>query len=191
MAAFDTFIDRASQPNWNVVVFDTAPTGHTLRLLELPMDWSQQLDVKVFASVETTAADDVAKQNFAQVIGMMRDPAQSTFAYAMYPESTPMLEASCAAQELGTVGVPPSLVVANKFIRPSKPRRPLHGRGALCRRSIWRRSTSASPSRCWKSRCGPTKSRDLTYWPSSVTSSTGRRQTPPSSGSKRNWPVSR
>jgi arsenite/tail-anchored protein-transporting ATPase len=60
MAAFDTFIDRASQPDWNLVVFDTAPTGHSLHRLELQMDWSQQLDVTVFASVEATAADDVA-----------------------------------------------------------------------------------------------------------------------------------
>ncbi len=116
MAAFDKFIDYASRPDWDVVVFDTAPTGHTLRLLELPMDWSKQLDVKVFASVETTAADDVAKQRFAQVIAMMRDPAQSTFAFVMYPESTPILEAWRAAQELSTVGVPTGLVVANQVI---------------------------------------------------------------------------
>ncbi|MGE5378193.1 MAG: TRC40/GET3/ArsA family transport-energizing ATPase, partial [Bacteroidota bacterium] len=51
MAAFDKFIEYASQEGWNAVVFDTAPTGHTLRLLELPVDWSKQIDVKVFASV--------------------------------------------------------------------------------------------------------------------------------------------
>ena len=100
MAAFDKFIDFASQSDWQAVVFDTAPTGHTLRLIELPMDWSQQIDVKVFASVDTSAADDVAKQRFGQVIEMMRDPAQSTFAFVMYPESTPIMEAWRAAQEL-------------------------------------------------------------------------------------------
>ena len=116
MAAFDRFIDFASQSEWQVIVFDTAPTGHTLRLIELPMDWSQQLDVKVFASVETTAADDVAKQRFAQVIEMMRDPDQSTFAFVMYPESTPILEAFRASQELQTVGIKPGLIVANQVI---------------------------------------------------------------------------
>ena len=117
MAAFDLFIDFASQAQWDSIVFDTAPTGHTLRLLELPMDWSKQIDVKVFASVDTTAADDVAKQRFGRVIDMMRDPAQSTFAFVMYPESTPILEAYRAAQELSTVGIEPGLVVAN-FVIP-------------------------------------------------------------------------
>ena len=116
MAAFDKFIEYASQDEWQAVVFDTAPTGHTLRLLELPVDWSKQLDVKIFASVDTSAADDVAKQRFGKVIEMMRDPEQSTFAFVMYPEATPILEAWRAARELGTVGIQPGLVVANMVI---------------------------------------------------------------------------
>jgi arsenite-transporting ATPase len=116
MAAFDKFIDFASQADWQAIVFDTAPTGHTMRLIELPMDWSQQIDVKVFASVDTTAADDVAKRRFGDVIDMMRDPARSTFAFVMYPESTPILEAYRAVEELRTVGIEPGLVVANLVI---------------------------------------------------------------------------
>jgi arsenite-transporting ATPase len=120
MAAFDQFIDYASQSDWDAVVFDTAPTGHTMRLLELPLDWSQQIDVKVFASVDGSAADDVAKQRFGRVIEMMRDPAQSTFAFVMYPEATPILEAWRAAKELETVGIHPGLVVANFVIPPEQ-----------------------------------------------------------------------
>jgi arsenite-transporting ATPase len=120
MAAFDKFIDYASQDDWDVAVFDTAPTGHTLRLLELPVDWSKQLDVKIFASVDTNAANDVAKQRFGKVIEMMSDPEQSTFAFVMYPEATPLLEAWRASQELGTVGVHPGLTVANMVIPPEQ-----------------------------------------------------------------------
>lgn len=116
MAAFDKFIEYASLDEWQAVIFDTAPTGHTLRLLELPVDWSKQIDVKIFASVEATAADDVAKQRFGKVIEMMRDPEQSTFAFVMYPEATPILEAWRAARELGTIGIQPGLVVANQVI---------------------------------------------------------------------------
>ncbi len=116
MAAFDQFINYASQTDWDAIVFDTAPTGHTLRLLELPLDWSKQLDVKVFASVDTAAADDVAKQRFAQVIDMMRDPERSTFAFVMYPEATPIVEAYRASEELRALGIPTGLVVANLVI---------------------------------------------------------------------------
>jgi len=119
IAAFDRFIEFASAGDWEVVVFDTAPTGHTLRMLELPLDWSKQLDVKVFASVDTAAADDVAKQRFAGVIDMMRNPQRSTFAFVMYPESTPIIEAYRASQELATLGIPTGLTVAN-FVIPAE-----------------------------------------------------------------------
>lgn len=118
IAAFDKFIDYASQEGWDAVVFDTAPTGHTLRLLELPIDWSAQIDVKVFASVEASAADAAVKARFENVIAMMRDPDRSTFAFVMYPETTPIMEAYRAVKELETVGVRPSLVVANQVLDP-------------------------------------------------------------------------
>jgi arsenite-transporting ATPase len=116
MAAFDKFIEYAAQDEWQVTVFDTAPTGHTLRLLELPVDWSKQIDIKIYASVDSTAADDIAKARFSRVIERLRDPAQSTFAYVMYPESTPIIEAYRAAEELRTVGIAPALAVANQVL---------------------------------------------------------------------------
>ena len=119
IAAFDRFIEFAAGEEWDVIVFDTAPTGHTMRMLELPIEWSKQIDVKAFASVDTTVADDQAKQRFGQVIAMMRDPRQSTFAFVMYPESTPISEAFRAAEELKTLGIQPGLVVANQVIPAS------------------------------------------------------------------------
>ena len=120
MAAFDRFIDYASQDDWDVVIFDTAPTGHTLRLLELPMDWSSQIDIKVFASVDTNAADDVAKRRFGDVIAMMRDPQRSTFAFVMYPEATPIIEAYRASEELVTLGIQTGLVYSNYVLPPEQ-----------------------------------------------------------------------
>lgn len=118
MAAFDRFIEYATEDNWEAVVFDTAPTGHTLRLLELPLDWSAQLDVKVFASAETATVDDVARQRFERVIDLMRDPDKSTFAFVLYPEATPILEAYRASQELESLGIPTGLVFANFVLPP-------------------------------------------------------------------------
>ncbi len=116
IAAFDKFIEYASLDMWEMVVFDTAPTGHTMRMLELPMDWSKQIDVKVFGSVDGNAADDITKQRFNKVIDRMRDPEQSTFAFVMYPEATPILEAFRAVEDLSTVGIAPNLVIANMVI---------------------------------------------------------------------------
>ena len=132
IAAFDQFIEYAAGDQWDVIVFDTAPTGHTLRMLELPIEWSKQIDVKAFASVDTVVADDVAKQRFGQVIDMMRDPRRSTFAFVMYPESTPIIEAFRAAEELKTLGIRPGLVVANLVIPPSDAATPY----ALARRAM-------------------------------------------------------
>merc|ERR1712193_533986 len=46
MAAFQKFIEYANIEDFDVIVFDSAPTGHTLRLLELPLNWSNQIQVK-------------------------------------------------------------------------------------------------------------------------------------------------
>src|SRR5690606_25628983 len=106
MAAFDRFIEYATEDQWDAVVFDTAPTGHTLRLLELPLDWSAQLDMKVFATAEASTVDELAQQRFKRVIDMMRDPDKSTFAFVLYPEATPILEADRASRELAGLGIP-------------------------------------------------------------------------------------
>ncbi len=118
MAAFDRFIEFAAQGTWDAIVFDTAPTGHTLRLLQLPVDWSKQLDIKVFASVDGDAADGATKRRFSDVIARMRDPTRSTLAFVMYPEATPIIEAYRASQELHGLGIPTGLVVANFVIPP-------------------------------------------------------------------------
>ncbi len=143
IAAFDLFIDYAAQERWEVIVFDTAPTGHTLRMLELPMDWSKQLDVKVFASVDGAAADDVAKARFGGVIELMRDPRQSTFAFVLYPEATPILEAARAADELSTLGIKPGLVVANYVLSAAAATTPF----GQARRAIQARYLAELPAR--------------------------------------------
>lgn len=117
MATFEKFIELVTLKNFKVIVFDTAPTGHTLRLLELPVDWSKQLEIKTFTSAGETEVDRITKSRFKEVIDMMQDINQTTFSFVMYPESTPIEEASQAMEELLTIGVPTSLVVAN-FILP-------------------------------------------------------------------------
>jgi arsenite-transporting ATPase len=72
MAAFQRFIDLSRSEGFDVIVFDTAPTGHTLRLLELPMDWSDQIRLKAGVGSGMSAADRTQKERFDQAVSMMQ-----------------------------------------------------------------------------------------------------------------------
>ncbi|MGM0471578.1 MAG: ArsA family ATPase [Bacillota bacterium] len=115
MASFNKFIDYTEADEYEVIVFDTAPTGHTLRLLELPMNREQQLEFK--ASIDTnTQADLESQQRFQKVISKLQDPQQTTFSFVVYPETTPILEAHRVVEELKTVDVETQLVIANQIL---------------------------------------------------------------------------
>lgn len=116
MATFEKFIEFATRKDFEVIVFDTAPTGHTIRLLELPVSWNKQLEIKTFTSTGETEVDKVTKSRFKEVIDMMQDKSQTTFSFVMYPELTPIEEAARAVTELKTIGVPTSLIVANLIL---------------------------------------------------------------------------
>ncbi|WP_135822224.1 arsenical pump-driving ATPase [Halostella litorea] len=113
MAALEKFVSYFDEDGYDVVVFDTAPTGHTLRLLELPSDWKGFMDL---GSLTRGAAPESADR-YDDVIETMQDPARSTFAFVMSPEYTPMMEAYRAAEDLrDQVGIETSLVVANYLL---------------------------------------------------------------------------
>jgi len=116
MAAFQKFVELASSDDFEVIVFDTAPTGHTLRLLELPMDWSKQIQLKIGLSTDSSEEDLRQKERFDKVMDMMKDEESTTFSFVMYPEKTPIIEAYRAAQELKTLSINTQLVVANLII---------------------------------------------------------------------------
>ncbi|WP_058828736.1 arsenical pump-driving ATPase [Haloferax sp. Q22] len=113
MAALEKFVSYFDEDGYDVVVFDTAPTGHTLRLLELPSDWKGFMDLGSLTKGAAPAKGD----QYDEVIETMKDPKQSTFAFVMYPEYTPMMEAYRAAADLeDQVGIETSLVVANYLL---------------------------------------------------------------------------
>lgn len=116
MAAFQKFIEFASLEDFDVIVFDTAPTGHTLRMLELPMDWSKQIQLKAGISMGISEEDQKQKAKFDKVIEMMKDEKVTTFSFVMYPEKTPIVEAHRASKELETLDIKTQLVVANLII---------------------------------------------------------------------------
>jgi arsenite-transporting ATPase len=113
MAALEKFVSYFDEDGYDVVVFDTAPTGHTLRLLELPSDWKGFMDLGSL----TKGAAPANGGKYDEVIETMQDPSRSSFAFVMYPEFTPMMEAYRAAMDLqDQVGIETSLVVANYLL---------------------------------------------------------------------------
>ena len=124
MAAFQKFIGYASEEEYDAIVFDTAPTGHTLRLLELPMEWSKQIQMKAGINTEISKEDKVQKEKFDKVIAMMKDSSKTTFSFVMYPEKTPIIEAHRASLELQSAGIQTQMVVASLIIPEKEAKTP-------------------------------------------------------------------
>ena len=116
MAAFDKFTEYIDSENYDVIVFDTAPTGHTLRLLELPFDYSQQVELMVATTKQSSDIRAETRARFESIISRLRDPERSVFVSVVYPESTPIVEAYRAMHDLKDAGIPTQLVVANQVI---------------------------------------------------------------------------
>ena len=118
MAAFDKFMAYVESDDYNFVVFDTAPTGHTLRLLELPFDYNDQVSLMVTTNQKSQDAKSVTQKRFDRVIVRMKNPEQSIFAFVVYPESTPVIEAYRAMLDLKEAGIKTQFVVANQVLEP-------------------------------------------------------------------------
>ena len=116
MASFQKFVEYAVSDDFDVIVVDTAPTGHTLRLLELPLDWSKQIQLKAGLAASFSEEDRQQKARFDKVIDMMKNKEITTFSFVMYPERTPIIEAHRASQELKSLDIPTQMVVANLVI---------------------------------------------------------------------------
>ena len=113
MAALEKFVSYFDEDGYDIVVFDTAPTGHTLRLLELPSDWKGFMDL---GSLTKGAAPE-NEGKYDTVIETMQNPDKSSFVFVMYPEFTPMMEAYRASEDLREqVGIETSLVAANYLL---------------------------------------------------------------------------
>lgn len=113
MAAFEKFMSYFEVSGYDITVFDTAPTGHTLRLLELPTDWKGFIDLGTL----TKQTSEATQNKYADVIEKMRNRDKSVFVFVMYPEYTPMIEAWRAAEDLKSqVGIETAAVAVNYML---------------------------------------------------------------------------
>lgn len=119
MASFDRFTDFVQDGKFEIVIFDTAPTGHTLRLLELPVEWSDVIEKAANDSsggqtcIGPAAALAASKAKFDRAITVMRDPNVTTFLFVLRPESTPIYEAERSLTELNKLGIHSQEIIVN------------------------------------------------------------------------------
>jgi arsenite-transporting ATPase len=115
MAAFDKFITFIESSDYDVIVFDTAPTGHTLRLLDLPFDYARQAEMMIDTAAGAEAKRET-ENRFRKIIELLRNNEQSVFCLVMYPESTPILESYRAMLDLKEAGINTQFLVANMVL---------------------------------------------------------------------------
>ena len=129
--AFDELLKHMENPTWDVVVFDTAPTGHTLRFLSLPelieawsgrllrlMRVSGGLRSMLFGRKESDAMKDELERFRRRVLHVRRvlsDPATSSFTLVTIPERMGINETLRAHESLVEYHLPIGGCLVNRI----------------------------------------------------------------------------
>lgn len=142
IAAFDQFVSYMGDTTHDKVVFDTAPTGHTLRELSMPFDWSGYISNQIesrkelsellgFVYDESMIADlRREKDRYDAAVKALSDTTTSSFNLVLLPEKLPVDETERAAEDLSRFGINVRSVIVNEVI----PREVLQGNWFLERR---------------------------------------------------------
>ncbi len=116
IAIFEQFANLLNEPGWDYFVLDTAPTGHTLRLLELPFEYKKQLDMKMKGSAGLTQTGN-AGTKIENLIAKLKNTDNATFLLVAYPEFTPIHESYRAMKDLERVGIKTQGVFMNNRLK--------------------------------------------------------------------------
>ncbi len=119
IAAFNECTGLLAKPalttTFDHVIFDTAPTGHTLRLLTLPSAWSgYAAEHPAGAScLGPLAGLDQQREQYARAVQLLADPSATTLVLVTRPEIGALREAARASAELADLGVRNQHLVVN------------------------------------------------------------------------------
>ncbi len=111
IAAFNEFSRYVGEPqatqDYDHVVFDTAPTGHTLRLLQLPAAWDQYLNANTSGTSCLGPLAGLQEQHalYARTLQCLTDATQTQVALVSRAERSALAEAERTRSELAALGL--------------------------------------------------------------------------------------
>lgn len=119
IAAFDAFAallgDAQSTRDFDHLIFDTAPTGHTLRLLSLPSAWTGYIETNTSGTSCLGPLEGLTNQKaiYAQAVDSLGDGKRTTLILVSRPEAAALKEAARSSGELRELGVTNQHLVVN------------------------------------------------------------------------------
>jgi len=122
IAAFNEFsnfiTDDSLAKEYDHIVFDTAPTGHTLRMLQLPSAWSNFISENTHGASclgQLSGLED-RKQVYKQAVSTLADKTMTTLMLVSRPDNAPLKEADRASSELRELGIDNQLLIINGIL---------------------------------------------------------------------------
>lgn len=126
IATFDEFSQLLSEGgrDFDHVVFDTAPTGHTLRLLSLPKAWSGFLkgNDRGASCLGPHSGLKMQEQLFNRALASLNDASLTTIVLVARPEAGALNEAARSSDELRELGLSHQRLVINAVFKAQDPR---------------------------------------------------------------------
>lgn len=117
--AFSEFLTNAEKAEkFDHIIFDTAPTGHTLRMLQLPSAWSGFIsESKHGASClgQLSGLED-KKEMYKKAVHTLADSRLTTLILVTRPETAPIREAQRASPELEALEIRNQVLVINGLL---------------------------------------------------------------------------
>ena len=123
IAAFDEFTgfltNREIVNQYDHIIFDTAPTGHTLRLLQLPTAWNGFLEESTHGASCLGPLSGLAdkKELYSNAVSALSDSAKTTLILVTRPDVSSLLEADRASRELKEIGIKNQMLIINGLLQ--------------------------------------------------------------------------